>query len=67
MSKTEKTNPSISDIEVKAEVFRVIRAGLEIRPKELYKRLVTHLEGTGATNKQILKALTELAETSYFN
>lgn len=67
MSDIKKATPSISDVEVKAEVFRVMRAGSDLRAKELYKRIENHLEGTGASNKQILKALTELAETSYFN
>ncbi|WP_210499085.1 hypothetical protein [Vibrio crassostreae] len=56
----------ISDIEVKAEVFRVIRANSEKPAKTVYGLIKTHLEDTGAEQNQIQKALKELCSAECF-
>lgn len=56
----------LSDIEVEAEVFRVIRAHSDKGAKTVYNLIKEHL-GDSATGEQIQNALSNLSERAYFS
>lgn len=53
-------NNQISDIEVKAEVFRVVLANQNKTSRAIYELIEEQLSETGATKEQIIKAIHDL-------
>lgn len=57
---------NISDVEVKAEVFRVIRANSDKPATTVSKLINEHLKNTTSTPEQIKKAIKELKNADCF-